>query len=437
MTQITASYKKVRTHIKQKPIPSLVLLIIIISFILKLLVGFYFKDSFFNRGNSSIALNAIALNLINNHEYSIIKGIPSIDYEPLYPSILAISYKLFSYNWFGVTFIQGILFGFTSYFLFLIGREVWNEQVGLIAAIYHSFYPYLFFHSLSVFDTTQYIFVITMLLYFILRNEKKYLKIQHYAAIGCMIGLSILSRGSAIAILPPVILYIFIKSLNKGFFKNITIMLTTTLIVLSPWLIRNYYYTQKIIMSTHGPFGLWQGNNQYSYNCLKNNISCDEIYRMKPPPEIYQKFPIKSRPPIESIKVAEKYKNEAFRFIRNNPDEFMRLCRIKFVKFWSWTYNPVDSSYTFGSLKIRQLIYFISYIPLLFSIPSGLFFLSKKSKINFLLFSGILITYTVAHVIVMGFSRLRLPLDLVLMILFGITISTIYLKIQNLLRYCD
>ena len=56
-------------------------------------MGYYLKESFFSRGNSHTALNSIAFNLVENFEFAIDSGIPSIDYEPLYPAILALTYK--------------------------------------------------------------------------------------------------------------------------------------------------------------------------------------------------------------------------------------------------------------------------------------------------------------------------------------------------------
>jgi len=427
----------IKDYFKKKPIYCLLLLIIVTSFVAKLIVGYTIRESFFHRGNSYGALNAIAFNLANHCEYAIETGIPSIDYEPLYPFILAVCYKIFGASWFGVTVIQAMLFGITSYLLFLIGKQIENELAGLVAAAYHSFYPYLFFHSLSVFDTTQFIFVVTLLLYFILRHVDNHHRLWYYGCAGSLAGLALLSRGSALVLLPPIILYALCIHQNKNILKSAVIMAVATLVVLSPWLIRNYQYTKTTIISTHGPFGLWQGNNEYSYEYLKNNMSLDGIYQRKPPPIIYQANAINPRPPQEAMKVAQRYKAEAFRFIKENPQEFVRLCWIKFIKFWSWTYNPTMSSYVFGSNRIRQLIYFATYIPLLLTLSFGLFILLRKSRSLFFLFVGILVIYTAAHMVVMGFSRARLPLDPLLMILFGITFSSFSSRIRAMSNFRD
>lgn len=417
-------------YFKKKPIKHWVLLIIFVSFIAKVIIGYIIRDSFFHRGNAYHQLNAIAFNIANNLEYALKPGIPSIDYEPLYPVILALSYKLFGKSWLGVTLVQGILFGMTSWLLFLIGIKLKDELTGFVAASYHSFYPYLFFLGLSVVDTTQFIFIVILLIYIVIPTKKKNILFWHYVFIGSVLGICLLSRGSALLLLPPIILYLLFKSADYNRPKLILIVFGAALIVISPWIIRNYRYTKTFVISAHGGFGFWQGNNEFSSYYLKNNISLDKAYQRKPPPTIYKLNPIKARPPKETMKVAQIYKSAGYQFIKKNPSEFIKLSWLKFIKFWSWTYNPIASSYTYISSQMRQWVYFISYIPLLVSIPFGLYFLARKSPICLLLFLSIIVTYTGAHMIIMGYTRLRLPLDPILMLFFGIVFSTFYSKIK-------
>jgi len=155
---------------------------------------------------------------------------------------------------------------------------------------------------------------------------------------------------------------------------------------------------------------------------------------MKPTPHIYKKHSTKARSPKEAIDVANVYKKEALDFIKNNPGGFAKLALLKFEKFWSWVRNPSSSTPLTSDNPTRQTIYFISYFPLLVFFPIGLFLLYKKEKKLFLLFFGILFFYTLAHMIVMGFTRLRLPIDPILMISSGIALSVLSEKLENPLK---
>lgn len=408
----------------------IVFIIIIISFLLKLGAGFILRSSFMSRGNSYTSLNKLAYNLVKNKEYSIEKGIPSVDYEPLYPFLMALGYFLFGYNWIGLTLLQGLLFAATAFLLFKIGCIVRNEITGLIAATVFSFYPYLFTYSISVYDTTLFNFFLYFLIFLIIRESHGKLD---YFLIGIFMGLAILTRGSILVLLPAFFIVIFFQliklSNKKKFFISFSLLFLGISLIIAPWLLRNYKLTGRVLISTHGPFGFWQGNNKLSYKYLKNNISLDNIYRLKP--EIIKNNPMKNRGPKEAIKTAEIFKKEAIKFIKENPGEFLKLAYIKFVKFWSWERNPTSSTPVYGSNNLRRFVNYIAYIPLLISLFPGLFVLHRHRKDIFSLFIMILLFYTSAHMIVMGFTRARLPLDPILMILFGLLLKNFFYKLKN------
>jgi 4-amino-4-deoxy-L-arabinose transferase-like glycosyltransferase len=403
-----------------------IFIVICFSFFLKMIAGFYLKDSFLKRGNSHTPMNAIAANLLESGSYQITKGIPSIDYEPLYPGLMALSYKIVGMNWFGLTLFQGILFALSSWLLFLIATRLMDEKAGLIAALYHSFYPYLFSYSLSIYDTTLFVFLYLLLIQLLIRPTEN---LSKYAGVGGILGLTLLTRGSIIAFIPAVLFYIFMKSIKpfdlRMFFKHISVLFLFCLLAMSPWLVRNYLLTNKLIISTHGSYGLWQGNNEYSYHLLKNDISLDEVGRMKPAPAVFAKVPGRPASPRDAIKVANIYRDDAVSFIKNNPNQFLRLALLKFVKFWSWVRTPKSSSLEFGSNQSRELVFFLSYFPLLAFMPLGLFILMKKRKNEFYLIFGIIFFYTLAHMIAMGFTRARVPIDPLLMLFAGISLSAI------------
>jgi len=415
-----------------KKLSKILLIIIIFTLFLKIGLGFHIRSSFLKRGNSHTPMNALAINLVHHGEYAIWQGTPSVDYEPLYSFFMALAYKIFGINWLGLTLFQALLVAGSTWLLFKIGTRIWNVRAGFIAAVYYSFYPYLFSYSLSVYDLNIFIFLIVLLIYLLL-NDLSDLKTNIF--IGMVLGLAFLTRASIIALLPALFLYFFYKTFKisglKGFLKRLALLVFVFIIVIFPWLLRNYLLTGQVIISTHGPFGFWQGNNQYSYELLKKNISLDEIYRMKPPPPIFNKYRTMPRSPKQAITVADAYRKEALDFIKKNPGTFVKLALLKFVKFWSWVRNPSSSKPGISSNQTRQIVYFISYFPLLIFFPIGLFLLYNKKKEYFFLFLGILFFYTLAHMIVMGFTRLRLPIDPILMISSGIVFSVIFDNLKN------
>ena len=398
--------------------------ILIILFAAKIFAGYRLQNTFLQRGNSKTFLNLIAYNLVLHDESSVATGIPSVDYEPLYPMLMSVAYKITGNDWIALTVMQALLHLATSLLIFFLTKRIWNELSGFIAALYHAIYPYLFTYSLSIYDTTLFVFLLVALMYLVYNHKYNY---WHLTGIGVCIGLGLLTRGTTLTFIPPILLYIAYIAFSNGNLLNVvkqcTVVIAASIIILSPWLIRNYNYTGRATVSTHGPFGLWQGNNAYSEYYLNRDISLDEIYRLKPPPPIYARYPMEQRMPAQAVEVADAYKKEAVTWIKENPKIFFRMALVKAQKLWSWNRNPQSKNPVVGSNEGRSITYFISYLPLLLSLPFGLFLLFRKNKTHALLLIAILLTFTLAHMIAIGFTRARIPVDFLLMICFGVAIS--------------
>jgi 4-amino-4-deoxy-L-arabinose transferase-like glycosyltransferase len=407
-------------------IKKVLIILLIGGFLVKLFIGFKVSDSFLQRGNSKTYLNALASNLYLHGEYSLQTGIPSIDYEPLFPMLMSIAYGISGYNWLGLTVIQGLLHLFTSLLIFKIASKWFHPIAGFFAALYHACYPYLFTYAISIYDTTLFVFLLVSAVYLILNQP---LTTNRLLLAGFVTGLAFLTRATIIAFLPAFLFYIIYSHYKNH--KNILALrpivyfTSALLITLLPWLIRNYHYTGKILISTHGSFGLWQGNNPLTYDYLKANRSLDEIYRLNPPPAIYMQYPLAARMPADAVRVSNAYQQEATTWIKHHFTQFMQLGWIKVQKLWTWNRNPDSRSVAYGSNEGRRTVYLISYLPLLLLFPAGLFIFFKKQPAEAFTLLLILLAFTGAHAIAIGFTRARIPIDFILMISTGITLCTL------------
>jgi hypothetical protein len=95
----------------------------------------------------------------------------------------------------------------------------------------------------------------------------------------------------------------------------------------------------------------------------------------------------------------------------------------KFRRFWSPIYNPVAPTYAYGTGALRQYVHCIFILPLLVLFPIALADLIRSRPSVALLFFGIIAFYTAAHMVAMGYSRLRLPLDPLLIIVVSTLVS--------------
>lgn len=398
--------------------------LLLLGFAAKMYTGFHLRETFLERGNSKKYLNALAYNLVLTNEFSIVKGIPSVDYEPLFPFVMSVAYSLSGPNWLALTIIQALIHLLTSVLIYKIASHLWNIKAGVLAGTFHAFYPYLFTYSLSIYDTTLFVFLLVSILYFTLIKNKNYV---HFVIVGICFGLAFLTRATILTFIPPLFLYLaYVITKRENFLMALTklsVLMLAIIVTMAPWLIRNHQLTGRYLISTHGPFGLWQGNNQYSEEYLRKNISLDNIYRLNPPLPIYAKYPIEPRPPKEAVTIADAYQKEAMDWIKSHPSDFIRMSFLKAQKLWTWNRNPSSNIPKFGSNEDRQSLNLVSYLPLLIALPFGLILLLKKNRAAALAITGILLCFTGAHMIAMGFTRARIPVDFLLMICFGITLS--------------
>ena len=202
----------------------LLLFIIIFGFIIRL---YFLKSSPIDLDEGNYLYSA---NLINEG-YT-----PFKDYferfEPLYFYILAFFTRLFGTDLMvsrGITLFSSIG---TIYLTYKIGRELYNIYIGLIAAFFFAFSPYVVYSNLVGNFGGIFVFTLSASLYFLILAFKndKYI---HYLLFGLLLGASILLyRLSTVFLLTLPFLFVIIKSsepLNKLLERTIVAYIGITL----------------------------------------------------------------------------------------------------------------------------------------------------------------------------------------------------------------
>jgi 4-amino-4-deoxy-L-arabinose transferase-like glycosyltransferase len=385
-------------------------LLLVSLVIIKLALGFYWRDSFFMRGNNCDIINPVAVSMINGQGFGS-AGNATIEHEFLYPVLVAGCYWVFGINWVGITLLQAILSALTGLIIYLLCLRLFNDHyIALGAFLLVLFHPYLFIHALSISDTTLFTFLVALLffqMYVVYRNPSA----LNSFLLGSVLAASILTRDSAVVFLIPVGICLM-WVLGKRHIRELVLILLTIMVFVAPWLVRNYLLTNKILLSSHGYEVLWQGNNDYSWDYIVNDISVDMIPRPKTITEIQSRS---SERTIETV-LAERsaYLDEIKRFVMENPMTVVSLAGLKFVKFWTWIYNPKPEKVTYLSVNLRSIFYTCYFLPFLMFGVIG-FVISYHIRKPYVVFCLMMIlSFTIVHMISVGFTRLRLPLDPIL-----------------------
>ncbi|KKP24435.1 MAG: glycosyl transferase family protein [candidate division TM6 bacterium GW2011_GWF2_28_16] len=388
---------------------------------------------------------AISKSIYNNCEIKKEDGDFNFRRLPGYPAFLSLCYKLLGQdNIKKALYIQVFLASFIPILIFILSLVIFpnNLLLAQLSAIFSLFN--LGFYVYSGVVLSDILFLILFLIFLILFYKNKYF------LSGVILGLASLVRpvGVYLIIIISIIIILFKKFNFKLKIKNIFKIFIPWVLIISPWLLRNFLLTGALFFHTlpgihfliytaayiksdiekieyyeakNILLNKWEHDNQKA-GLLENNINYD----------------------IKSCNIAE---NITKKYILNNKILFLKYSLINIFKtifslhsgtliYWDSQELPNYTSKTSFLDKIKRFLfpkinnkflYFIIYLEILFLflllLGFSLFILKilyyKKNLnliLNILLFVLLFVSITLAY----GCARLRLPVEIFL-ILFAVS----------------
>ena len=136
-----------------------------------------------------------------------------------------------------------------------------NKWIGFLSALIVMFYPNLFFWSLFCLSDVTYTYIFMLIVLFAIKgfDDKRY-----FYLMGVFIAIGYYTKGSAILLIPAVILFYFVKSWNlKAIFRDkaFLIAIGIAILLMTPFWVRNYIHFGNPLHSTQNN---WSGNIGYS-----------------------------------------------------------------------------------------------------------------------------------------------------------------------------
>ena len=209
-------------------------------------------------------------------------------------------------------------------------------------SIFNSFLFSIF--PLNVYSTTQissislqiFLLISYLYLFFLLKKSEKFLwiKIFYFSVVS---GLLMLLRGEFYLVFIISLFYLLI--FKKLQIEKIIIILMLSLIVISPYLVRNYFAFNKITLIKSIGYNLWKGNNPiakvegvesptaYSYNDIDkkiNKLSKDYLYEFH---------------------LDELLLKESLNYIFKEPFLFVKRFLKKYLSFFYFNINSDNPNY--------------------------------------------------------------------------------------------
>jgi len=365
--------------------------------------------------------HSIAVNLANGDGFvSSFNPFSTTSWAPLLSYFIAFFYWIFGPHVFVVRLVQAILGTVICWIMYLIGKELADEKVGLLSAAIMAFHPIFIYTVSALYPIILFTLLISIIVLLLIKFLSQNKTIIWLALIGLLIGLAMLTRPVIIFFIPFIPLW-FLFSKKVSFLRtvrNSALIFLVAGLTIMPWTLRNYFKYEKLYFITE------EGANSF----FTTNIPSYDIDRSK---NQENQAELRNKAAELSPQNEDKYiSKQAFDFIFKSPGEFAKLYFKKFINFWRF-YPKTISQNKFTSQKnnIISLLFYGFVIPVAFL---GMFVSLKQWRKLFVLFA-IIFSFNIGYSFFMTSIRYRLPVEPYIIIFSAMGMLIIFNKIYETL----
>ncbi|MGB3976496.1 MAG: tetratricopeptide repeat protein [bacterium] len=331
---------------------------------------------------------------------------------PFYPYFLAAIYSFSNHSVELVRIVQILIDLITIVLVYRITLNLFNYPSAVIAALSLAVYPVLIFHTGLILKTTLTVFFAALMLWLILERQLKIPVGIRLVLLGLATGYASATQGSVLLQIPLVVFWIAVDSGWKKpskWIKHFGFFFIGLIVSIGPFTWRNYRMSGRfVLLTSQGGANLYLGNSPYSDGTSKRppRIRATPEYEEQDFHREAERAVGRKLSPAEAGKY---WRNEALKWIRDNPKDALFLQIRKLGLFWNRVEVPDNYDFDF----YRRYSGFIRYprypFWLLGSLGlTGMFFLMKTWKKTWFLYLWIM-SYCLIWVAFHIYSRYRLP----------------------------
>lgn len=400
-----------------------------------------------------ISYHRLAERVVNGYGFSFAEdhwpatrgGEPTAHWSYFYTLYLAVVYKLFGVHPVLARVLQALVVGILQPVLtWRIGRRLFGEKAGLIAAAISAVYVYFFYYAGALITESFYIvcilwtFDVALQLTPTTRETGTKGIWRTWAVLGLAMGLTVLLRQVFLLFLPFLFLWIWWSAppsdTDKGWKRFIRwsttkgLLLVTIVLALMilPFTVRNYRaFGTVVLLNTNAGFAFYWGNHP---------IHGTHFIPLLPPtgPSYYDLIPPELRHLNEGL-LDKALLKEAIRIIVDDPGRFLllSLSRIEeYFKFWPSRNSGLISNFS----RVASFGILLPFV--LYGIWSSL----RRVRVSayaeygrYLLIVLLFITiYAVIHLLTWTLIRYRLPIDALLVIFAAVGLEALQVRFSRL-----
>lgn len=343
---------------------------------------------------------------------------PTAWIAPVYPLLCAAVFKLFGIfsaaSALVLLLIQCLMAAATSITIYALGARVFGEKTGLWAAWIWAASPIFFRWPASwIWDFTLSALLVSVLFILTLDAAEKGTW-QAWLLLGATWALTALTNPAPLTVMPFSIGYAVYRNHKGGssWLRNATLAGMLFAALVSPWLIRNYVvFGHPVFFRSNYWFEFHLGNFHYS-----NGMGYSGNHPNNNPRVLKQYVQQGEYQFIESAK------QEAFRFVREYPDEFRSLTLHRALWFWDGTPLRYQSFEWWEPWK---------FWPLSAAGWLGLIFVMTRRPRGWLLFMALLLIYPLPYYFAYPNAKYRHALEPELLLLGVYAASVLWQEIAG------
>ena len=338
----------------------------------------------------------------------ILHGLWAVRRPPAY-SLLLIPAVLMNHNYLWIVIPQALIGAGTAFCAFLIGRELFTDRAGLIAAAITAIYPYYLVHDTAMQETGLLTFMMAFSTWLLLRSRAS-CDARHWLASGASLGLSVMVRTTVtpFAFFAAAWLCLFGAGAPRRRLWRASVVLGCVTLMIGVWMARNAEILGKPVMNSDTGLVLWVAHNPATFDGYPAK-SIDSTV-----PKAYALLSAAERKVLDSfgndhLARDRWYMARGLAYLRQQSlGQILSEAGRKVWAGFSWTLNPEKPGLT-------QWIYFLSYTPVLLLGLAGMTMHWRSWRLHSLIHAQFLIFMSVAAVIWSHTSH-RTPLDVYLII---------------------
>lgn len=330
-------------------------------------------------------------------------------------------YTLFSPDYIAGRYAMIIASFILAYYVFKIGETLVNRQVGYVAFAIALFDPFVIFYSTTLFGEMLMVMLLSIVLYYSLRNVLEKPTTKNLIIIGVGSGLLMLFKSWLGVIIPIYVFYKFLYQKKRNWellFKELAILIAIAFAVLLPWGIYNQVNAGHFVLTNTGSsYMFFFGNNPYATVAYISNYPPEMDYLITDNGTITDRY-VRNK---NAVKYATNY-------IIENPGKTMKKMWTFFYKYWS---HP-NKEYYQRPLPKQNLQLGYLWVKWIFMLAGGAYLIKKSLKKQSLLLLVALATLG-AYALTFYLARYKftvIPIELVytavgIIILFQIILGLI------------